>query len=150
MSWFHFNTDQTLKLDAFNGYISADENTANLLIAPLNSNGLDAQNLCGQEQPEVQGWLPAGGYRCRPIATPTFVRKAKGVHAEPYLLYPVRAGEELPVKQIKSLGGNSFEIIFKDGSKHAVQFTLGKQYLDSLKWSSFDQNGKLASSIVIE
>ena len=149
-SWFHFNTDQTLKLDAFNGYISADENTANLLIAPLNPNGLDAQNLCGQEQPEVQGWLPAGGYRCRPIATPTFVRKAKGVHAEPYLLYPVRAGEELPVKQIKSLGGNSFEIIFKDGSKHAVQFTLGKQYLDSLKWSSFDQNGKLTSSIVIE
>ncbi|MBR4370948.1 MAG: hypothetical protein IKS92_07870, partial [Victivallales bacterium] len=73
-----------------------------------------------------------------------------GVHAEPYLLYPVKKGEELSVKQIKSLGDNNFEILFKDGSKHAVQFTLGKQYLDSLKWSSFDQNGKLTSSIVVE
>ena len=51
---------------------------------------------------------------------------------------------------VQASGDWTLEILFKDGSKHAVQFALGKQYLDSLKWSSFDQNGKLTSSIVIE
>ena len=66
------------------------------------------------------------------------------------MLYPVKQGEELPVKQIKSLGDNNFEILFKDGSKDVVQFTLGKQYINSLKWSSLDANGTLKSNIIIE
>ncbi|MBR4517949.1 MAG: alginate lyase family protein [Victivallales bacterium] len=149
-TWFHFNTDHALALDAPHGYLSDEPGSAKLLIAPLNPDGLDARLFCGQEQPEVQGWIPAEGLRCRPVATPTFVRKAKGAFAEAYLIYPVKAQDKLPIKKIRRLDERSFELLFHDGTRHAIQFSLGNQHLKSLRWNAFDQHGTQTSCIVIE
>ena len=149
-TWFHFNTDQALKLENFNGFLSARPNSANLLIAPLQPEGLEGRNLCGQEQPEVQGWVPAEGLRCRPVATPTFVRKARGAFAEAYLLCPVKSHNYLNINKINRINENCFELLFADGVRHTIRFTLGDRYLKSLEWKSFDPDGTLTSSIVIE
>ncbi|MDD6472162.1 MAG: heparinase II/III family protein [Bacteroidales bacterium] len=134
---FHFNTDKAKPNAGVAGVQTADSEGANLAIIPLRSN-LSVDVKCGQETPELMGWrsgTKTSSYGCTPIATPVFTRKEAGQIVEPYLLYPLKEGEELPIKSIKAKG-NLFEIVYKNGEKESFSLELEGNKLKTLNYSS--------------
>ena len=143
---FHLNEAEAEVKPELRAVVGTHEGTANLAIVPLRPGGMDANIVCGQETPEVQGWIhdeSCGEYGCRPVATPIFKRVASGQWVEPYLLYPVKAGEECPVTSVKSEDGGRYVISFKDGTKLSVNLAAGAGALSSLSYSV--KGGKGAS-----
>ncbi|MBQ1866555.1 MAG: hypothetical protein II151_06480, partial [Bacteroidales bacterium] len=111
---------------------------ANLAIVPLRPEGMDVNIVCGQETPEVQGWIhdeSCGEYGCRPVATPIFKRVASGQWVEPYLLYPLKAGEECPVASVASAGEGTYTVVFKDGAVMTVKLKVSGNSLQKLSYS---------------
>lgn len=150
-SWFHYNTERTTKLPEFNGIITADPNSANLLIAPLTPKDLKLDVIMGQEDPEVQGWVPAKGYDCRPVATPTFIRKAAGQNLDAYIFLPVKPKQQHSIKTIQQLDKSTFVITFVDGRKDTVTVVPGKDgLLTSLKLVRETPDGNVANIAIIE
>lgn len=120
-TWFHYNTERAQTVPEFPGaVISADPNSANLLIAPLRPQGLEMTIISGQEKPEVQGFVPSHGYEVRPVATPTYVRKAAGQSLDAYFLLPVKAKEAIPVRTLALTGDNSYTIEYLSGAKDVI------------------------------
>ena len=112
--------------------MSAEAGAANLAIVPLWSDPSDAEVICGQEEPEVQGWAHLTGYECIPVATPVFKRSAAGPCVMPYLLYPLKPGESLPVRSVKVSRDGTVEISYKDGGKDVIRYSVGDKRLERL------------------
>ena len=94
--------------------------------------------IAGQEVPEVQGWVhdeECDTYEDRPVATPIFKREAKGQWVEPYLLYPLKAGEECPVASVASAGEGTYTVVFKDGAVMTVKLKVSGNSLQKLSYS---------------
>lgn len=133
-TWFHFNTTDARVMAAPYCVQSAQQGAANIAVIPLRSEGIQLKTIVGQETPEVQGWVsdlwPNGQgekYKIRKAATTEITRKAQGRLVEPYLLFPIRADEVLPVSEVKTMGENQYDILYKDGTKDSVVFTLDEE-----------------------
>ena len=138
-TWFHFNSDSCEPV--LGGYTSADAGSANLAIIPLDTEGVSSKVILGQEDPEVQGWIPKGQVNISvpvPVATPSFHQEGAGVTVIPYVLCPSKPGEEPRVSKVKSLGRGRYKIYFKDGSCDRIRFSF-----DGHALNSFSLNGKL-------
>ena len=101
-------------------------------IVPLWSDPSDAEVICGQEEPEGQGWAHLTGYECIPVATPVFKRSAAGTCVMPYLLYPLKPGESLPVRSVTVSRDGTVEISYKDGGKDVIRYNIGDKRLERL------------------
>lgn len=144
-TYFHLNTTKSVTEDKLLAVCSNDEGEANIAIVPLHREALSVDIIKGQVEPEVQGWIPAGGtdqYKCKPIATPTFKRQASGQVVEPYLFYPMKAGESLPVSGIKASGNSKYEILFKDGRRDIVELSLENKRLKTLQYTIISSGGE--------
>ena len=137
-SWFHFDTTEHEVTAHPFAVQSTEKDDANLAIVPLNE-GSSVKVITGQEQPEVQGWASDAigfgafeDFECRPIATPEFTRTCSGQLVEPYLFYPLRKGETLPVKEVKSSDINHYEIVYADGTSDKVTLTIEGNSLKTL------------------
>lgn len=98
---FHLNAD-AIDLDAATGrVVTRNKEGSNLAIVPLPAAGQIVTDQAGQEQPYVQGWVKQGAYGVRPIPTPVYRREAAGRVVAAYVLYPMRAGETLPVTAVR-------------------------------------------------
>ena len=149
---FHLNEAEAEVKTGLQAVIGTHEGVANLAIVPLNSKGLDVNVVCGQETPEVQGWIHderCGVYGCRPVATPIYKREVAGQWVEPYLLYPVKAGEEFPVASVKAKGTGRYVISFKDGTRITVNLTAGAESLGTLSYSIKSGKGGSVSARVL-
>ena len=140
-SFFHFNTPEYSKMKKFVGVESADPEKSNVAVVRLDSKAKGVKVVCGQETPEVQGWIPAGKkvnvYACLPVATPVFSRKGAGVVVDPYVIVPARKGESVNLKKIKAVSPNEYIISFTDGKTDRISFSIEN---GSLK--TFSINGK--------
>lgn len=127
-SFFHFNTPRYNILKKFVGVESADPEKANVAIVRLNSRAKGLKVVCGQETPEVQGWIPAGKkvnvYYCNPVATPTFSRKGVGEVIDPYIIIPIRKGGSVGLRKIKAVSPEEYVISFTDGRTDRIVFSL--------------------------
>lgn len=149
---FHLNEAEAEVKPGLQAVVGTHEGVANLAIVPLNSKGLDVNIVCGQETPEVQGWIHderCGAYGCRPVATPIYKRQAAGQWVEPYLLYPVKAGEEFPVESVKAKGAGRYIVTFKDGTRITVNLTPGAESLGTLSYSIKGGKGAPVSARVL-
>ena len=111
---------------------------ATLAMVPLHQDGLDVTIVNGQDEPaEVQGWVHrvTYSYSVDAVATPVFKREAAGQVVEPYLLWPVKAGEECPVSSVKSAGEGNYTVSFKDGSVMSVKLKVSGNSLGKLSYT---------------
>ena len=133
---------------------STDPDQPNLAIVALQSDGVTAEIVKGQEQPAVQGWVPARGYDVRPVATPVFRAEGAGDRLLPWLLFPLRKGQELPIRAVNATavdGVAVFTVDFADGRQHVLRIpqtapppgTTGGLY-----WSAAE-GGKLTAEVRI-
>ena len=143
-SWFHLNST-AYRTDASLGAVQTmDADAPNLAIVPLWKDPAVPQVVCGQETPEVQGWVQSHGYECAPVATPAFRCNASGMCVMPYLLYPLKAGESLPVRSVKVSRAGTVEISYRDGGKDVIRYSVGDKRLEQLSLST-RQQGKRES-----
>lgn len=140
-SFFHFNTPEYNVMKKFVGVESTCPEKANVAIVRLDSKAKGLKVMCGQETPEVQGWIPAGKrvnvYYCLPVATPTFSRKGVGEVVDPYIIIPVRKGATAGLRKIRAAGHNKYVISFTDGRTDRIAFSLENGAL-----KTFSINGK--------
>ena len=59
----------------------------------------------------------------------------------PYLFYPMKAGESLPVKAVKVKQGGTIEILYVDGDKDVIRYAVGDNSLKQLSLTT-KQDGK--------
>ena len=98
---FHLDVKDVTTDPATKRVVSLNENAANLAIVPAADDGLSVEVIRGQEKPFVQGWMPAGGYKVRPIPTAVFKRTATGVTYFVYVFYPLPKNATLPVTVVE-------------------------------------------------
>lgn len=133
---------------------STDPDQPNLAIVALQSDGVSLEIVKGQEQPSVQGWVPARGYEVRPVATPVFTATGSGDRLLPWLLFPLRSGQELPITAVTASsaeGDAVFTIDFADGRRHILhvpQATPPAGTTGGLQWSAI-AGGKVSAEIRI-
>lgn len=123
-SMFHLDAENAEADSTSNAVCTTNKESSNLCIIPLADGDLGVRIVSGQEQPVVQGWLPAGGYTVRPIPTAIFEKKTAGRTSFVYVLYPVAAGAQCPVKQIERL-----DVVSSSGGEAvgvAIRFTDGR------------------------
>ena len=100
---------------------TTDAKGANLSILPMADEGIKVSIISGQEKPIVQGWMPAGGYTCRPIPTPVFEKQQAGKASFAYVFYPTPEGGKCPIAKVEPLtvtgddGAVGVAIDFGDG-----------------------------------
>ena len=140
-SWFHLNSTRYQKDPGLLSVRTDDPGEANLAIVPLWKTPAEADVICGQESPEVQGWIHLKDYGCDPVATPVFHYKANGQCVMPYLFYPMKAGESLPVKAVKLKQGGTIEILYVNGDKDVIRYAVGDNSLKQLSLTT-KQGGK--------
>ena len=134
---FHLNAPEAAMDEKLQAVTGVKDGSAVLSIVPLRK-GTSVQVITGQEVPEVQGWVhdeSCETYEDRPVATPIFKREAKGQWVEPYLLYPLKAGEESPVASVASAGEGTYAVSFKDGSVMTVKLKVSGGSLQKLSYS---------------
>ena len=111
--WFHFNTSKYRIDPSVNVIYSDDEKEANIAIIRL-GDYFENEVIVGALTPEVQGWvadrMPDESFSCRPVATPIFHNKARGVLKEFFVFLPFRKGEKMNIKSVKRLSSKKYEI----------------------------------------
>ena len=80
---------------------TTDAKGANLSIWPMADEGLKVSVISGQEKPIVQGWMPAGNYKCRPIPTPVFEKQQAAKASFAYVFYPTPEGVKCPIVKVE-------------------------------------------------
>ncbi|MBD3183763.1 hypothetical protein GF312_15845 [Candidatus Poribacteria bacterium] len=123
-SMFHLEAaDAVIETDT-NRVDTQNPDTSNLSIIPPEDDNISVEIVSGQEEPVVQGWLPAGGYKVRPVPTPIFTKSGEGVVWYIYLFYPTAESVECPVKsvELQDIKGNAearcIKITFTDNREH--------------------------------
>lgn len=99
---FHLDVNDVAVDSATKRVLSLNKADANLAIIPAADNGLSVDIVKGQEKPFVQGWMPAGGYKVRPIPTAVFKRTASGVCHFVYVFFPLPTGVKSPVASVQT------------------------------------------------
>lgn len=140
-SWFHLNSTE-YRTDASLGAVeTTDAGEPNLAVVPLWKDASAPAVICGQETPEVQGWVQWKGYECAPVATPAFRCNASGTCVMPYLFYPLKAGERLPVRSVKVKKDGTIEVSFENGGRDVIRYSVGDKGLERLSLTT-RQKGK--------
>jgi len=151
---FHMDADEADVLEAPLAVCSRGTDQPRVAIVPLAPSGLTAAVVKGQEEPAVQGWVPAGGYAMRPIATPIFSISAPGTVLLPWLIVPLRAGQALPIRAVRSEASGEeavFSVDLADGRRHVLRLPLATPAAGTtggLHWSTLE-NDRLAAEIRI-
>ena len=150
-TFFHLDAPDAAVDEKLNAVTGRKEDSAVLSIVPLNK-GCSVKIVTGQENPKVQGWVhdeKCSTYGVRPVATPVFRREAEGQWVEPYLLYPLMAGEECPVASVASSGNGAFTVKFKDGAVMKVKLKVSGNSLQNLSYSIRGGKGSPVSAKVL-
>lgn len=126
---------------------TTDAAGANLSILPMADEGLKVSIISGQEKPVVQGWVPAGGYKCRPIPTPIFEKEQSGRTSMAYVFYPTPEGAKCPVVKVEPLavqgaeGAVGMTITFGDG--RVDYFVQCESPYARVKFGKFESTGQV-------
>jgi hypothetical protein len=151
---FHFDGENATAMASPLGVRGTDPEKPNLAIVALNAAGVAVDLVKGQEEPTVQGWVPARGYDMRPVATPIFRVETAGACLLPWLLVPLRAGQDLPIKAVSAdtaEGEAVFTVELTDGRRQVLrlpQATPAAGTTGGLHWSTLAA-GKVTAEIHI-
>jgi hypothetical protein len=160
-SIFHLDVEgvQTGK----NGTVVTVQEGPNLVIAPVSDGEISLEVVTGQTDPVVQGWVPASGYRVRPIPTPIFTVETDRDISIAYILYPLKPGEANPIRSVRliptdAVKGVAVEVEFDDEeicylfsqAEGDNEANFGPIVSDGKAAFAFVRGGEMGSSGVIE
>ena len=120
-TWFHLNSETYSVLPSINAVQSQDSSRSNVVVAPFGDE-LDLDVICGQADPELQGWVSSAGtsgYKLDPVATPVFMQSFRGTVINPYLIYPLRPGEQSPIRSL-AYGDGRLSVVFENGAEDDI------------------------------
>lgn len=120
---------------------TTDAKGANLSILPVADDGLKVSIVSGQKEPIVQGWMPAGGYTCRPIPTPIFSREQPGDASFAYVFYPTPEGGRCRVVKVEPLaveGATAMAVRFENG--RVDYFVQAEKRKGSVRFADFESD----------
>lgn len=146
-SAFHLDMSGAKVDEATKAVQTTDEKGANLSILPMTDDGLKVSILSGQREPVVQGWIPAGGYTCRPIPTPVFEKTQTGNATLAYVFYPTPEGAKCPVVKVQPLavqgddGAVGLRVEFENG--RVDYFVQTAKPGAKVRFAKFDSNAAL-------
>ena len=151
-SMFHLDADNAIADEKTNKVQTDNADASNLAIIPPLGDDLTVEIISGQEEPVVQGWIPAGGYEVRPIPTPIFTKTGEGTTWFVYVFYPTPEGKELPVTSVKPLEIKSEGKIYPDARAVEISFSDGRTHYflqadrsgKTLKFSGFSTSAEAA------
>jgi len=119
---FHLGTEDAQARDNYARTLGDDANLHLLILGP---NEISSEIVKGQEEPYYLGWKGIHNLGNRvPMPVARFSWQTKCSHHALYLLYPTRPGQELPVRDFRSLDSGpkiSAEILFDDGTIHKLR-----------------------------
>jgi hypothetical protein len=120
---FHF--DCPVKSDGLR-VLTQNAAEPNLTVLARTDAGLSVKVVEGQEEP-VQGWLTKGIGAVRPAPVAIYSIRGKTTYVL-YAMAPAPAGAQDPLLAVEALDGDpaAARIVFRDGRKYEVRFTLGK------------------------
>ncbi len=125
-SLFHLDAEDAEIGDDLSVTSVTAEAESRLAILPLPTDGLQVEVVKGVEEEPVQGWawtVPGDDH-----AVPTAVYRLSGTGEQvmAYVLWPLHAGEESPVRGLARIdagaGAAAGEITLQDGSRHLFAF----------------------------
>ncbi|MFB0523188.1 MAG: alginate lyase family protein [Candidatus Bathyarchaeia archaeon] len=165
-SLFHLNAPSASINETTNMILTQDSEGSNLAIIPPTGDRLTVQIVSGQEEPVVQGWIPAGGYDVKPIPTAILTNEGTGQIQLLYVLYPIPKGGRCPIKSVerveiygKTEGVQGVQITFDDGIIHYfVQAESKGRQLNFAEYSTRGEatflevkpDGKVSRRIVVD
>ncbi|MBI4529959.1 MAG: alginate lyase family protein [Candidatus Latescibacteria bacterium] len=122
-SLFHLDAEE-VRIDRETKIVAtANTGAANLAIVPVADASLSVQVVKGQDDP-VQGWA---NDPWRPVPTAVYTRRGRGTIWFAYVLYPTRAGQEVPVASVEPiLAGEEvlgITVCFFDGRADCILFS---------------------------
>lgn len=134
-----------------------------LAILPLPTAGLQASVVKGKEDEPVQGWSWATGGPRGAIPTAIYSIEGSGERDLCYLLWPLAAGEEMPVASLRRLDSDrpgvvAGEIRLRDGSRHLFAFApdAGRMRFAALEtdaqvaFVALDAGGNVTSQFLVQ
>ena len=124
-SMFHLDAAATRVNEETNKVETENPDASNLAIIPPKGDDLTVEIISGQEEPVVQGWVPAGGYKVRPIPTPIFTKTRAGTTWFLYVFYPVPRDRELPITSVEPLEVKSGDQVYTDARAVRISFDDG-------------------------
>lgn len=92
---FHLDVPEAA-VDGQGRVLTDNGDAANLVIVPASGLSIETSIIKGQEEPVIQGWIPAEGYEVRPIPTAVFEKKTAGKTLMAWCFYPIPPGEKMP------------------------------------------------------
>lgn len=136
-TWFHLNTENYCAANGLNGVCSSIPHSPNLAIISFREDSrLNVP--VGQRDPKLQGWVSSSepsGYRCVPVATPVFSNKGQGRLIIPYILYPFREEEELPISGLSMNDEGKLVVKLRDGTEDVFSYKVEGSRLKSLTFN---------------
>jgi hypothetical protein len=120
---FHLEAEAVTVETESKAVTTKNSEVSNLIIIPAELDGLDVEIIMGQTEPYVQGWVREGNYGVRPIPTPTYKLKKKGIAYLGYVFYPIPEGGECLVESVVIRNADTdekveIEVVFQNGEKH--------------------------------
>jgi len=129
---FHLDADDAEVGDDGRVISVTQEGESRLAILPLPIGGVKVEVVKGVEEEPVQGWSWAALSHKGAIPTAIYRLSGSGEQAMCYILWPLPAGEELPVAGCKRLDASddtiAGEITLTDGSRHLFVFSPRAQH----------------------
>jgi hypothetical protein len=151
-SMFHLDAEAASVDEETRSVTTENHDTSNLAIIPPRGDNVSVEIISGQEDPIVQGWIPAGGYKVRPIPTPIFTRTGKGATWFVYVFYPIPRGQSSPITSVEPVkveldnrtypNARAVLISFDDGTKH--YFMQAEQGGEILEFGGFSTDAEAA------
>ena len=151
-SMFHLDAEMASVDKETRSVITENPDASNLVIIPPRGDNVSVEIISGQEDPIVQGWIPAGGYKVRPIPTPIFTRTGAGATWFFYVFYPAPRGQSSPITSVEQLevkldnksspDARAVVISFDDGTKH--YFMQAEQSGEILEFGGFSTDAEAA------
>jgi len=147
-SLFHLNAPSATVDETTKMVITQDPEGSNLAIIPPRDDELKVEIVSGQEEPVVQGWIPAGGYSVKPIPTAILTKEGKDLTQFLYVLYPIPKGGKCPIKSVerievegKAKGAIGVKITFDDGRTHYYVQAESKE--EQLSFAGYSARGEV-------
>jgi hypothetical protein len=122
-SLFHLNAEEVCIDQETKSVATADADVANLAIVPMADAALSVKVVKGQDDP-VQGWA---NDPWRPVPTAVYTRRGRGTIWFAYVLYPMRAGQGVPVASVEPIPAAEdalgITVRFSDGRADCILFS---------------------------
>jgi len=122
---WHLKTTNWTHQDSTGATATTDEAKPNLLVVPLQREGLQVREDSGVRSPRLLGWDVERDRSPEPALTVRHTKSGAGTQRFVTLLLPLSAGEKNPISDVRSDGARLWRVLFTSGRQLQVEIGRG-------------------------